>query len=460
MTLFPLFILPLLIIVMTNKKKLVVFVGLVILVPLIFMSIYYFGPSNTEDDMGFTPREAEFREQIYDREGEFRKMDMNNDSFLSVEEYRGTEKLFQDMDTNSDNKLSPEETEYMMTFADIPSGNFIMGTDEPIKAFFEPATDGGPAHNVKIDGFKMSTTEVTTAQYVLYLNSALEAGEIVVFLGNVSGHQTRIYYPVPAYVVEGAPGTKYAGKPYIHLSPVTALSHVREQVADLLIPMHPLNQGWINYIPDLDRFSVYPGFEDWPAVFVKWWGAMAFAEYYDLSLPTEAEWEYVASGGEQFKFATGDGTNGGESANYACYNVMDVPFFDGVDTPEDFVGFRMNVGSYPANPYGVYDLAGNVWEWNLDWYKKDFYQDLIDNGITSNPVNLVGEEAPMDGTATGGPGQEFSHDARVCRGGSYNYHEAVTRTAYRFPVYSFIGNDHFGLRVVLRPSTVIFNGSS
>jgi formylglycine-generating enzyme required for sulfatase activity len=83
----------------------------------------------------------------------------------------------------------------------------------------------------------------------------------------------------------------------------------------------------------------------------------------------------------------------------------------------------------------------------------------VDNGISSNPLNTEGEEAPMDGSALGGPGIEFSHDAHVCRGGSYNYHEEVTYTAYRFPVYSFIANDHFGARVVLRSSTVVFNGT-
>jgi hypothetical protein len=63
----------------------------------------------------------------------------------------------------------------------------------------------------------------------------------------------------------------------------------------------------------------------------------------------------------------------------------------------------------------------------------------------------------MDGTAKGGPGQEFSHDSRVCRGGSYNYHEAVTHNAYRFPMYSFIANDHFGGRVAIRLETTKCN---
>ena len=409
-----------------------------------------------QEDLGL-PRQAVFREQIYNRQGEFERLDVDGDGFLTIKEYNGTQQLFNKMDTNGDEQLSLEEAQYMITFAEIPAGSFVMGTDVLIRAFGPPSTDTSPAHEITIDAFKMSATEITTAQYALYLNSALETGEITVRLDNVADNPTRYSYPIPTYVVEGAPGTEFAGKPYTYLSPVGTLSHLKALDNPILIPEHPLNTSWIRYIPELERFQVYPGFEDWPAAFIKWWGAMAFAEHYGLSLPTEAEWEYVASGGEQFEFATGDGTNGCDSANYRCYNSQQLPNFTAADTPEEFVGFRLTVGSYPPNPYGVYDLAGNVWEWTLGWYRADFYQYLVDNGITHNPVQLEGEEPPID--AVGGPGQVFSHDARITRGGSYNYHEEVTRTAFRFPTYPFIGNDHFGIRVVLRSPTVVFNGT-
>ena len=406
------------------------------------------------------PRDVELRDQVYDRQAEFDRLDADGDGYLTSAEYNGTEQLFVELDDDDDGFMSPDEARYMMTFADIPGGSFTMGTDEPIQAFQEPATDASPAHKVRVDAFQMAATEITTTQYALYLNSALEAGEITVSLGDVSDeYNTRVGYPVPAYVVEGAEGKAFAGEIFIHLSPITALTHVLDEGSGLLIPGHPLNQGWINYSAELEYFSVYPGFEDWPAAFLKWWGAQAFAEHYGLSLPTEAEWEYAARGGEQYDFPTSDGTNDCSRSNHACYNVMDVPKWDGADTPEEFINFRFTVGSWDPNPYGLFDMAGNVWEWNLDWYHEDFYQHAVDQGITTNPVNLDGEDPPMDGTATGGPGQLFSHDARVCRGGSYNYHEQVTRTAYRFPVYPFIGNDHFGARVVLRPaSTVLDSG--
>jgi len=403
---------------------------------------------------------AEIREQVYDREEQVNKLDENGDGYLTIDEYNGTSKLFKDMDLDGDNRLSAEETKYMMTFENIPTGSFTMGTDEPTTAFGIKQEVSSPAHPVTIDGFQMATTELTTAQYCLYLNSALKAGQIIVEIGDMSAiEKERMIYPAPTYEVMGAPGTTYQGKLFMQLSQVAGISHEYGENSPLLIPMHPLNQCWINYVPDMEKFYVDPGFENWPASYLKFYGAMAFSEYYDLSVPTEAEWEYVASGGQQFEFPTVDGTNDGDKSNYACYNVENKEDFEGADEPENYVGFRLDVGKYPANPYGVYDLAGNVWEWTLDWYDENFYQYCINNGITRNPLNNEGhEDPPADKVGvTGGPGQPFSHGARVCKGGSYNYHEDMTYTTYRFPVYYYIANDHFGARFVIRSSGVKFN---
>jgi formylglycine-generating enzyme required for sulfatase activity len=422
-------------------------------------------PQMTAPDKSiYQPRKAEMRAPIYNRETEFDKMDKDADGFLSPTEYNGSEKLFAEMDLDASGTLSKTETKNMITFAEIPTGTFMMGSAVPLRAFFEPATDCTPLHEVQLDAFKMSATEVTNAQYVMYLNSALAAGEIEVVESTVSNNQTRLHYPVAAYAVFGAKGTKFEGKPYIHLSPVAPLSH-HKMTNGLLLPEHPLNISWVNYIPELNVFEVHDGFEDWPACHIKWWGAMAFAEYYGLSLPTEAEWEYTAKGGKDYQFPTYDGKNDGQRSNYACYNVLGVPSskFNGADNPEDFIGFRITVGTYPPNPYGVYDMAGNVWEWCYDWYDENYYQHCIDNKIKSNPLNLDGEDSEyisLEEGITGGPGQVFSHDARVCRGGSWNYHEMVTRSEFRFPVYSFIGNDHFGFRVVSRGNGTEFNGTN
>jgi len=403
----------------------------------------------------FGLRPAEDRKQIYDRKTVFLKLDKNNDNFLSPEEYDGTAKLFKGMDVNGDNKLSPEETKWMITFSAIPGGSFIMGGEDQSNN-----NDSYPKHKVIVDSFKMGTTEVTSAQFTAYLNAAMAAGEITVKWGDVGGGPTRTHgMSIPAYEVSGAPGTKYAGKKFTILSPITGVSHIRVEGHPLNIPEHPLNRNWITYVPELKRFFCNSGFLDWPAAHVTWYGAKSFANHYDLTLATEAEWEYVASGGKQFEFATSDGTAGCHRANYRCYTT-DPDQFDTVkpNTPDEWIGYKLKVGSYPPNPFGVFDLAGQVWEWTLDWYHKDFYQQCVDNNIVSNPLNLVGEEPPMDGTAKGGARGGYTHDTRTKRGGAYQYHHATILTAFRHKTYAFRGNDHHGFRVALRSSSTVFNG--
>jgi len=396
-------------------------------------------------------RPAEDRKQIYSNRKAILSLDINGDESISAKEYIGPPKMFKELDTNGDGRLSFEEAKWMMTFSPIPSGSFMMGSKTG-------KDDAKPVHKVNMDAFQMSTTEITTAQFCQYLNAALKDGEIIVKLSNAGGMGVRIFIPIPAYEVFGAPGTKYAGKPYILMSPVSGLSHIKLPGHPILIPEHPLNQSWMDYVPDMKRFYVRPGFEDWPAVNVRWYGAYAFADHYGLSLPTEAEWEYVASGGKQFKWATNNGKISCKNANFKCTGGgPSAGLADVVNTPDEWVSYRLKVGSYAANPYGVFDLGGNVWEWCLDWYKEDFYKYCVDNKITSNPASLVGEEPPMKGSR-GGPGGGWTHDARVTRGGSYQYHQATLGTAYRNRSYPFRGNDHWGARVVLRPPSVVFNG--
>ena len=87
-----------------------------------------------------------------------------------------------------------------------------------------------------------------------------------------------------------------------------------------------------------------------------WHGAKAFALHYGFDLPTEKEWEYAARGGKQFEYATDDNT---------IRSKMNFCGAKGDDHPID-------VGSYPPNPFGVYDMSGNVSEWCNDIYIWDY----------------------------------------------------------------------------------------
>ncbi|MBT3319460.1 MAG: SUMF1/EgtB/PvdO family nonheme iron enzyme [Clostridia bacterium] len=411
----------------------------------------------------FDLAEAENRQQLYDRHDDFELLDINDDNYLSVDEYYGLQKMFDDMDVNGDGLLSWEEAKYMMTFVEIEAGTFTFGTDEEFAAFKDPPGDQGPASEIYLDTYLMAKTELTIAQYVMYLNSALEAGQIDVVLGDMMIADKRFNRAVPTWEIHGAEGTTYEGMVFTKLVQMGALSHNANEVSGKLIPESPYNQSWINYHEPTNSFYSDPGMEEMPAAYMYWWGAMAFAEYYELSVPTEAEWEKAAKGGLDYDYATVDGTNAADVLNYGCYNAQNSLFYSGVDTPEEYVGFRLPVGCYEPNPYGVYDMSGNVWEWTMDWYNTDFHQYLIDEGITKNPLSLVGDigieptQYFMGDEVKGGPSVPLSHDSIVTRGGSYNYGGGVQRTEWRMPTYQFIGNDHFGTRFVIRPATTEFN---
>jgi len=157
---------------------------------------------------------------------------------------------------------------------------------------------------------------------------------------------------------------------------------------------------------------------DQPIVGVRWHDAVAYAEWAGKRLPTEAEWEKAARGGLSGKrFPWGDSNPDDAQCNFADSNT-NYSWSDG--SVDDDYKYTAPVGSYLPNDYGLYNMAGNVWEWCADWYNSDYYS----NSPGNNPTG------PRFGTI------------RVLRGGSWYGHPLNLRVAgrgYGKPTFPYYG---------------------
>jgi formylglycine-generating enzyme required for sulfatase activity len=163
-----------------------------------------------------------------------------------------------------------------------------------------------------------------------------------------------------------------------------------------------------------------------PVVCVDWNQAQAYCAWIGGRLPTEAEWEFAARGGLEGKqYPWGDAFDG-SLANFCDTNCE---YSHADKSVNDGYAETAPVGSYMSNGYGLYDMAGNVWEWVSDWYGSGYY------GVSpvSNPT----------GPETG--------EYRVLRGGSWLFNAYYLRVAYRFYNDPSLRNDHIGFRCAFSP---------
>jgi formylglycine-generating enzyme required for sulfatase activity len=213
------------------------------------------------------------------------------------------------------------------------------------------------------------------------------------------------------------------------------------------VDLRHLSQWW-TWTPGADwRHPEGPGSDvedrgDHPVVHVALADAEAFAAWAGARLPTEAEWEYAARGGlDGAEFTWGDEPRPGGSP---MANTWDGPDFPWRSTGESGFDRTAPVGSFPANGFGLHDMAGNVWEWTADWWTSRHPEDA--DKPCCIPVNPRGgdREGSLD------PHQpQFAIPRKVIKGGSHLCADTYClryRPAARRPQMVDTGTTHIGFR--------------
>jgi formylglycine-generating enzyme len=300
----------------------------------------------------------------------------------------------------------------------IPGGTFRMGSED-----FYP--EEGPVHEVSVDGFWMDRHIVTNEQFASFI---ADTGYVTV--------AERALNPAD-----------FPGAPPDNLVPGALVFQRSRGPVDLTDYTNwwvwAPGTSWCH--PSGPQTSI-DGIRQHPVVHVAYEDAEAYAHWAGKDLPTEAEWERAARGGlEGKKFTWGDEhfPDGKAMANswqgeFPWQNLL-VDGFEGTSP----------VGSFPPNGYGLFDMAGNVWEWTSDWYVHNHANEVVKAccGPSVNP-RIGSSEKSYD------PRQpKFRIPRRVVKGGSHlcapNYCLRY-RPAARQPQMIDTGMSHIGFRCVMR----------
>lgn len=236
------------------------------------------------------------------------------------------------------------------SWAQIPAGKFYLGQHEDIAS---------------TDAYEIMVTNVTTAQYADYLNAALADGTLKIEVDSVLGD----YPGDPFYNVKHEIEIKAGDWQYI-----------------------PLNDPSQRIKFDGSQFTVQERYEKHPMTMVTWFGAWGYCKYYDHRLPTEAEWVKAARGEDERPFPWGWEIVR-ENANF--YSSRD-PFenmssFGSRTSPVGFYNGKSYNGYQTldsASPYGLYDMAGNVWQWVGDVHWQEGFSDRFMHGGSKDTYDM------------------------------------------------------------------------
>ncbi|MFP9115243.1 formylglycine-generating enzyme family protein [Flavobacterium sp. RHBU_3] len=303
----------------------------------------------------------------------------------------------------------------------IPAGTYMQGSNGDKWALPREL----PQHEVSVNSFYMQEHEVTNAEFAKFVK---ETGYITTAEKPVDWEQLKKELP---------PGTP---KPSDEMLKAGSMVFVAPPAVKGL---DDYSQWW-QWVKGADwkhpqgPKSDLKGLENHPVVHISYYDALAYAKWAGMRLPTEAEWEWAARGG--LKNATYPWGNeyvekGAAKCNYWTGN------FPTENTKKDGYYYTAPVKSYKANGYGLYDMAGNVWEMCLDKMDVDYYKTLVANGVKNNPQGPKNYNYPQDPSAS----------KRVVRGGSFLCNDSYCssyRVSARMANSEDTGMNHTGFRLV------------
>ena len=318
--------------------------------------------------------------------------------------------------TTSHEKLDVNLNEMVL----IPGGRFLMGGDDD-----QAWRDEYPKHMVVVDSFWMDVHEVTNAQFSAFVEAT---GYLTTAEKAVDWEEIKKELP---------PGTP---KPDAsQLAPASLVFVPTDKPVSLL----DVSQWWqwkqgANWRQPEGPGSSIVGKDNHPVVHVSWFDAVAYCDWVGKRLPTEAEWEYASRGGltdAVYAWGNEDIRSGKPKAT-----TWEGAFPYRNDKSDGFY-LTAPVQSYQPNNYGLYDIAGNVWEWCADLYHEDYYKTLAGK-TTHNP----------QGPVTSYDSNEPYALKRVSRGGSFLCHDSYCsgyRNSMRMKTTPDTGSMHTGFRAVI-----------
>jgi len=299
----------------------------------------------------------------------------------------------------------------------LPGGTFRMGSDAHYP-------EEAPVHRVTVDGFSIERVQVTNDRFAEFVAA--------------TGYLTVAERPLDPAEFPDAPAE--------NLQPGSLVFTATPGPVDL----RHLSQWW-TWTPGASwrhpegPGSTLEGRGDHPVVHVAFEDAEAYASWAGRQLPTEAEWEFAARGGvDDATFTWGDEAEG-EGERLANFWHGDFPW-----RAVTGYGGTTPVGSFPPNGYGLYDMAGNAWDWTSDWYTSRHPDDPEKPCCV--PVNPRGGSIEQSYDAAQ---PQFRIPRKVIKGGSFACADSYCmryRPAARRPQMIDTGTSHISFRCVVRSS--------